>query len=145
MPSLTDKQLSYYHAYLAELMAKMRMSDWDISISSELASPDSQAEIGVIKGQRRATIYLSAMFPYEPAESQRHGMTHELIHALVREMPDSICIAKDTLGKPMFDMLKKAHQTAEENVTDMLATVMAPFLPLPNPPWLKNVKIIGKS
>jgi hypothetical protein len=119
-----SEQMERLGAYLSDLAARLRLSDWTIHLSEEPAESDCWAQIEPVRGRKRATVRVCWEFFDQSPEIQRHTLCHELIHchhAVVDDMTEPLL---DEAGRVTYRM-------AREYAVDAMADVIAPHMPLP--------------
>jgi hypothetical protein len=124
----SSEQCDAIQIYINELAKAMRLYDWDIYLASYASKPATNASVHALIGRRIAALYVNKdWFTYSP-EMQRHTLIHELVHIVHHFQTEVIRLTKlPPAVWPQFNI----HT---EYMTDHLADIIAPFMPLPITP-----------
>lgn len=130
---MRDAQHTALAPYIRDLADRLLLRDWEIDLGRQMAGDGTWADIWIGNGENRARIRLQhPEFFGESLERQREYIVHELMHIptgrlnMVMErinemLPDDAMIAY--AGKCFHD--------EHEIVTQWLARIIAPLMPLP--------------
>lgn len=118
-------------AYLNAQRATMRLSDWELKVSSDLPPDDAWADIEVSDNLWVATIRLSNdFFKLKPAE-QRRVLAHELMHVHHHALDRLVAHLEGILGGEAFSLFDSQFDTEGERVCEALSFIVADRMPLP--------------
>ncbi len=116
--------------YVRQLADAMGLKDWSFKIDDEVSDDHCDAQIRCIYGQRRAVIRLGAQLDAYDPEKQRGIIAHELIHCHLALIDAAARYVEPALGSVAWPLFEGAMADANEQATDAIAVVLAPFLPL---------------
>lgn len=110
-------------AYLRVLQRAMHLEEWTIEVSEEEADENTNANISYHTQRYLATLRVSTGHLLASPAQRRSTLVHELIHLLLvrYEVAAEACPAYD---KPRLNI-------ENELLTDRLAALLAPAMPLP--------------
>jgi hypothetical protein len=118
--------------YVRACADRLELRDWRFTVAHEPpASPRHAASISRVYGRKLATLRFSQSWLDDDQHGQRQTVAHELIHAHLRGLEDTLVSAKPALGGPLSDLLHDAFTDQLELAVDALAYAVAPALPLP--------------
>lgn len=138
--------------YMHKLQNMLKLSDWNISMSSEPASEDALANISITEWQHTAVITLHKDFRKDTPEALRGTIIHELLHCHLAPMSESCeeILKSDRNSEIKESVISAAVSSIEyqgERAIDLIAEAIAPLFPLPNIPKttpMKNVVVAKK-
>jgi hypothetical protein len=126
--SVTDEQHAYLQGYVRDLAVRLKLADWEISISRQ-ACEHSAARSRLYDAQNRSCIQLSDDFIEHDADEQRATLVHELLHCHQnrqdRVFELSAAHAPPALGTTLDTLYREAQDVGIET----LSWVIAPFMP----------------
>ena len=131
-PWISDREWNALGPYIADLLTRLRLSDWTITLAKEHLPDDADANaiIYPCEGRKRARLQLCRDWPGLDADRKRHTIVHELIHCHHAAASDIIRL--DTgkhLSQSTYDVLYAGFVRQMEYMTDGLADAIAPFMP----------------
>lgn len=105
----------------------MGLRDWSIIVDHELPVSGNDAEIDLHVERKLGRLRVQDL----DAEDTRHAIAHELGHALLRDLMETVRggVADELSGSARRVFLASV-QREEERLVDVLATVFEPVLPL---------------
>lgn len=118
--------------YVADLLSRLRLTDWTITIDDKPLDEDHDA-LAVVhpcEGRKRARIELCHDWAKLARDKKRHTLVHELIHC--HEAPATDIIRLDLvkhLSQAAYDVLFDGFKRQIEYMTDGLADALAPLMP----------------
>lgn len=117
--------------YIRTLADAIGLRDWSFKIDDEPCDDHCDAQIRCIYGQRQAVIRIGdQMVDYDPAK-QRGVLVHELVHCHLALIDAATRYAEPVFGSIAWPVFEGAMADANEQATNAIAVVLAPFLPLP--------------
>lgn len=126
------KRLQYWANYANALSDHVGLRDWQIRISRDTCEEPFAAIVEPWYGRKVASIKLNEDWDTDSPEEQRGTMVHELLHCHINPIRDVfdtyIEHHQDDIDLPVFRALM--HKNLELAI-DGIATILAPFLPLP--------------
>lgn len=136
----TPKAIDAYNATLQRLL---RIQDWRLTVDHDNQPNAPDLPHGVwatvwapTPTKREALVrYNDDLFNQDP-ETQREAFVHELIHLHLYPLWFHHQEAIKNNSARLRDYASTAYWHSEEKTTDALATVIAPYLPLP--PWTQK-------
>lgn len=134
---MTNEQHAAVLGYLELVRDRLYLQGYAVTLRrDEPDDKDALAMVSPTDGRYWMTIRLGTGFFGTDAETQRNTLVHEMLHVLQRDMTDTIRIGGllKQLGQPSYDILWGAFSDADEKLTDRLALIVAPLLPLPDFP-----------
>lgn len=132
---MNDEQLALWQSYARTLADMLGLRDRDIIVERNPPNDaDALAYIWCPTEAINAHVYLSADFLNRLApERQRCVMAHELMHIHTTPYDDQVrWMLKYLPQNELTAALPSLVSTEVERLTDRLAYIVAPFLPLPN-------------
>lgn len=132
---MNDAQYVVWFAYLRQLADLMQLKDWDIKLERDRPE-DKQAWASVEVCRQHATAWVRVFWPeffeVRTPEEQRRDVVHELLHCHLDRIHHLVSMLCDIHPeKQAGDFAKEQHRIEVEFVSDDLARVIAPYLPLP--------------
>lgn len=131
---MNDEQLAFWQQYARTLADLLGLKDRDIVVErNPPTDADALAYIWCHSDTVNAHIYLSSEFLGQlTPERQRCVVAHELMHIHTTPYDDQVRWMLDHLPQnELTSALPTLVRTEVERLTDRLAYIVAPFLPLP--------------
>ena len=129
---MTDDQIQYWNDYIHTIREHLRLRDWNLLLGTSV--PDNTDHLACITptyGRQVARIELSHAFLTDTPENQRQTIVHELLHLHTNRAANVLDRVIDGRSEGWLHLSKEFHTEAIEYTTDILADIIAPFLPLP--------------
>lgn len=129
---MTPDQKTAVQSYVDQLKDLMALKDWKVRVCDDFCEDDNDAVIQPTTGRKDAAIFLHRNFFSEPPETQRHTLTHELVHCHLH--PISTLVREDiagSFGGDAHQIVMNTYRDRTEYAVDGIADGWAPFLPLP--------------
>jgi|GraSoiStandDraft_43_1057313.scaffolds.fasta_scaffold02114_8 hypothetical protein len=105
------------------------LRDWEFQVAHDEPAAGNDAEIDLVPGRRIGRLRIA---PALEGDDLRHGVAHELGHALCANLMDTVREgARDELGGAAYRVYVGAVDREHERLADTLAVVLGPVLPLP--------------
>lgn len=137
-PPLSGARRAALEAYVSEVRASLRLDAWDVRLADEWPDDgeDVYAQIDPCEQRWIATLRLGSGFWDLPPEDQRNTIVHELLHLHHVRLTDVTRLGawRHQVGQALYDHLVDQVKREAELMVDALASVLAPFVPLP-PAW----------
>lgn len=138
----TAEFLNFWREYAGSLQNQLRLCGFRVLLDAEPIQDDDgpsyqtrddtpAACIRVIPNRVTAVLKLSADWASYPPAQQRLYLTHELVHLITNPAYEIAESMLDGLDIDQTRLLLKALYNEVERETDFVATVIAPFFPLP--------------
>jgi hypothetical protein len=138
---LTEAQLDALADYVRMCRAELGLAEWHLIIGRhEPAVADNgdvpHAEVIPTDGRYVAYLRFSDAFWRLPAIDQREAVTHELVHLLHVGVTEPVRAGhwRQLAGLAAADGLWVEVKRQAEYMTDKLASILAPYLPMPDLP-----------
>lgn len=114
----------------ADLMA---LRDWEFQVEhGEPRIAGAIAEIEMPTGRKVGRIRVSAALDDLEPDEQRHALAHELVHAHLRDLLETVRSgARQEFGGMTLRLFLDVVELEHERVADGLASAICPVLPLP--------------
>ncbi|MHB0938995.1 MAG: hypothetical protein ACYC6A_21590 [Armatimonadota bacterium] len=137
----SDPRWETLGAYVRDIADRMGLTLWSILIETEPPSecgPPDDSEATIMATSNASYLTLSAALKFsddffdQPVDFQRIMVVHELVHLVTmpqRRAAESI-EGSGCLGSREYSLWRMHWQYADENVTDTLARIIAPSMPL---------------
>lgn len=108
----------------------MGLRDWTIDVDhGPPRSAGNDAEVAIAEGRRLARVFVLDELE---GEDYRHALVHELVHVQLAPLMEKVLAGvRDELGGTAFRMYQAGVRAEAERATDVLASALAPHLPLP--------------
>lgn len=122
----------FWQSYVDQLREPLRLLDWTVTVSDQApVNPDHAASVETLYGRQMATICLSRDFLTDDPEEQRQTIVHELLHLHTNRAKNVFSRIVEGRTEGWLRLGGDFHREAIEYTTDILADIIAPFLPLP--------------
>ena len=133
---MNDAQHTALGFYAEALAERLLLRDWEVSVYRDPPYSDhAYASAELLDSQDKVIVRLCQEFFGHSPEKQREWMTHELIHAHLARLQDVLDQLKDQFpDNAAIVFAKQTHHLALEVVTQKMARILAPTLPLPDLP-----------
>lgn len=131
---MTQDELNQYVRRMADALG---LRWWTFTISGTPCHDDAGAQINVMSGKFVGILQFHRNFLDWGAERIREDVTHELLHAWMQRMEDTLEYLKPHVAPAVWDVAWQAHRQQEELAAHGLSMVLAPGLPLPGKPFLE--------
>lgn len=120
-------RLADYVRVCADLVG---LRDWEFQVAhGEPLIEGASCTIDLVPGRRIARLRVAGDLE---GEDLRHGVAHELGHALCANLMDTVREgARDELGGAAYRVYLGSVDREHERLTDSLAVALGPVLPLP--------------
>ncbi len=119
-------------AYVAIVQPLLRLSQWEIYVQFQYPSREGAlAESDTVRGRWVATIRFGDGHFLDAPQDQRNTVIHELLHVVTANERRVVWESYECPLPGDKSIAWKAYDFEQEMVMDHLATVLAPFLPLP--------------
>lgn len=120
-------------AYVEQLMAVLKLSEWHVTIDLASDSGDAYAQVHLVIAQQNATLELSPSFlDFDPV-CQRDTLVHELLHLHLNPIADlSSQLLGDALDGPLVAMHERGVLHDIEGRVDVLACAVGALLDPPD-------------
>lgn len=131
---MNDQQHAFWGTYIRQLADLLGLKDRDVVLERDPPTDvDAFAFIWCCSDAVNAHIYLSKEFLHQSApERQRCVIAHELMHIHTTPYADQAKWMLEHLPtSDLVEALPSLVRTEVERLTDRLAYIVAPFLPLP--------------
>lgn len=120
--------------WVAEAQDALGIAHWKIRVIQDAADVEAWADIEPHTQAQTADLRLAHDFFRQDAERQRLVLTHELLHLITCRTDRTVETLEEALGKIAWAAYEPQYTDATERMTEHLATIIAPFLPLPKFP-----------
>lgn len=121
-------------AWIGNAQRVLGLSGWVVTVLRDAADVTAWADIEPHSQANTADLRLAHDFWRQPAVRQRLVLTHELIHLITSRVDRMVDTLEEPIGKLAFAVFEPQYSDATERMTEHLATVIAPMLPLPSLP-----------
>ena len=147
MQLLTNDDEEYWAGYIRELADNLRLKDWHIFLSGKHDVPDEDvaACIKISVGRKGATITLGPDFVHMEPGEQRQTLVHELIHIHLEPVVAVMDRLAETRTEGWLHLARTYLNDAQEQSVDIMADIIAPFMPMPPLGRIKNAIKRGKK
>lgn len=126
---MTPKQEKALHRQLDTIGSALGLHGWRIHIEAEPAGDGRSAEVSVVYGRKIANVNLCHDWWDIAAAERHHVLVHEMLHVLMDPLKTYLYAALPTLvGQPAWHAVAEAIRQHDEQATDQLASVLAPFI-----------------
>jgi len=117
--------------WLTEAQANLGIADWRVTVVKDASDVDAWADIDPHSQNLTADLRVAHDFWRQEPEKQRLILTHELLHLVTCRTDRVVENLEEALGKVAWAVYEPQYTDATERMTEHLATVIAPYLPLP--------------
>lgn len=130
---MNDAQHAALKRYIRDLADQFLMRDWEIVLSRQMAGEGKWADICIANEANHARIRLQhPEFFGESLEDQRQYLVHEFMHIPTGRLNMVMVRIKEMLpDDAMIEYANKCFGDEHEIVTEWLARIIAPLMPLP--------------
>lgn len=140
MRTLEPDRQAYWLAYALALAAPLKILDWRISVLEEVTEAGNAAHVEIIYGRKIANISLAEDFDNFVPEEQRHMIVHELVHVHAQPVGSIFQRLTESRTEGWLQLVNTFHTEAVEHLVDVMASIIAPHLPLPPDISLKEAR-----
>lgn len=111
----------------------MGLRDWDLEVVHERPTTDgAHAEIELHPERRIGRLRVGPSWDHLEPDEQRHVLAHELAHAMVRDLMESVRAgARQEFGGAALRLYLLTVEREHEKLADVIAVAVGPVLPLP--------------
>lgn len=120
--------------WLAEAQANLGVADWKVNVVKDASDVDAWADIDPHAQNHTADLRVAHDFWRQEPEKQRLILAHELLHLVTCRTDRVVENLEDALGKVAWAVYEPQYVDATERMTEHLATIIAPYLTLPEFP-----------
>lgn len=120
--------------WLTEAQANLAIADWKVIVVKDASDVDAWADIDPHSQNLTADLRVAHDFWRQEPEKQRLILTHELLHLVTCRTDRVVENLEEALGKVAWAVYEPQYTDATERMTEHLATVIAPYLALPEFP-----------
>lgn len=120
--------------WLADAQANLGVTDWKVNVVKDASDVDAWADIDPHSQNLTADLRVAHDFWRQEPEKQRLILTHELLHLVTCRTDRVVENLEEALGKVAWAVYEPQYLDATERMTEHLATVIAPYLTLPEFP-----------
>jgi hypothetical protein len=135
---MRTERLAALSSYVADMQARMGLVQWQIRVG-ESRIKGLLAKVDPCEGRywARLTVHRKSFWRLSP-EEQRNSVVHELVHLVHQPATRVIEYGKwrEDLALPVWRDVHSEFVSGVELMTDHLANVFSPLMPLP-PEWPK--------
>lgn len=118
-------------AWIADVLPRIGLTQWDITVSEDAAAEDAWADIEAHSIDPRATIRIGAGLEAQTPERQRLVLTHELVHLFLHPLDRYTASMESTHGSVWYGAWYPGYDDHHEQATERIARAIAPHLPIP--------------
>lgn len=116
--------------WLNEIKNLMFLTNYEVYVSTEPCSPDSDAEM-TLDEYRRIRLSFPPNFTSLPRERQRAAVVHEFAHVPIKIAKRPYESFESTVSSESWSVVDNMGNDAEENAVTILEWTIAPHMPLP--------------
>lgn len=120
--------------WIGEAQEALGLSEWKVRVIRDASDVEAWADIEAHTQANTADLRLAWDFFRQDAEKQRLVLTHELLHLVTAKTDRTVETLEEALGKVAWAVYEPQYTDATERMTEHLATIIAPTLPLPEFP-----------
>ena len=120
--------------WLADAQANLGVTDWKVNVVKDASDVDAWADIDPHSQNLTADLRVAHDFWRQEPDKQRLILTHELLHLVTCRTDRVVENLEEALGKVAWAVYEPQYLDATERMTEHLATVIAPYLTLPEFP-----------
>ena len=120
--------------WLADAQANLGVTDWKVNVVKDASDVDAWADIDPHSQNLTADLRVAHDFWRQEPEKQRLILTHELLHLVTCRTDRVVENLEEALGKVAWAVYEPQYLDATERMTEHLATIIAPYLTLPEFP-----------
>lgn len=117
--------------WLDQILPSFNLANWEITVATEPADSDSWADIEAHSQANTATLRIAHGFWALGKHKQRLVLTHEVCHILTWRLDECVEKLEKPLGELAWAVFAPNYDDYAERTVEQVATVIAPFLPLP--------------
>jgi hypothetical protein len=130
-PDMPHAEFKRIGMYMRDTADRLGLRDWFFSLNWEPSEhEDADASIEVTFGRKHAAVSLGRDFAYFDDDRKKHCIIHELLHCHLDSLESMLrATLPDLLGQPTWSVVESVEHERIEQVTDVLAEVMAKYLP----------------
>lgn len=130
---MNEKRHNELRDYLRWMANEMGLRDWTIQLpyGQHPADPQGAASIEHTYGRKILTVRLCEDFDSFSLERQRHYIVHELVHTHLDRIGYTVNSLKHVTHDPVFTVFESNFNDDIEYITDAIAEIIAPHMPLP--------------
>lgn len=120
--------------WLADAQANLGVTEWKVNVVKDASDVDAWADIDPHSQNLTADLRVAHDFWRQEPEKQRLILTHELLHLVTCRTDRVVENLEEALGKVAWAVYEPQYLDATERMTEHLATIIAPYLTLPEFP-----------
>ena len=120
--------------WLADAQANLGVTDWKVNVVKDASDVDAWADIDPHSQNLTADLRVAHDFWRQEPEKQRLILTHELLHLVTCRTDRVVENLEEALGKVAWAVYEPQYLDATERMTEHLATIIAPYLTMPEFP-----------
>jgi hypothetical protein len=118
-------------AWIADVLPRLGLTQWEITVSEDAAAEDAWADIEVHSTDPRATIRIGAGLEGQTPERQRLVLTHEMVHVFLHPLDRYTASLETSQGAVWHGAWYPGYEDHLEQATERIARAIAPHLPTP--------------
>lgn len=124
MPRATFKRIGMYLRFAAD---RVGLRDWAFNLRWTYYDQDDEAmaAVKVVRGQKRATVFLAKDFADFPEPQQRHALIHELLHCHMDSLEQLVWSLAHSMGDAAHSVFRNNFHDQIELVVDAIASEWA--------------------
>jgi hypothetical protein len=125
---VSDEFIDALAQYVRFLANQMKLRDWEFEVCYDPDLAGSAAKIEITSCRHEAALTISPRFLESSPEEQRYALVHELTHAHLEPLRDTVRTAESLLSQT-WPVIQANHDNAVEGAAHKLAACIAPYLP----------------
>jgi len=126
------KRCTRFSDYARTVADQIGLRDWIVQVAHEPPLSAARATAQIAQGRRLIQLRFADDEEYLPLEEMRHDFVHELAHALVEDLWQTVRVGiEDELSGAAYRVYISQVQRELERLVDVMATGLAARVPLP--------------
>jgi len=119
-------------AYVAACLPVLNLSNWKVTILTDVAPEDRYADIEPNDQAQTASLRVGNLFWTQKPDNQRLTIVHELLHLHLCRLDQTVDRLEPVLGSAAWAPWAAVYEDVYERATDAIAEILAPQVDLPN-------------
>lgn len=129
---MNDEDHAYWSIYTRRIADRLGLKDWEIVLKRDgTDAANSAADMRCVPGRKVVWIRLADVFFSSDPDVQRYFVVHELVHVHLDDIDTVLWKAGDVIEGSGFSLVRKLVDDRVEFAVDAIASVFAPYFPLP--------------
>lgn len=117
--------------YARRVADEIGLRDWTVQVGHDPPTSEAVATAQIATGRKLILLRFHPDEELRSPENVRHDFVHELAHALVEDLWQTVSDVTDEFGGSALRIYLRSVQREMERLVDQIATCIAPSAPLP--------------